>query len=622
MLFKELIQKIILKAKDLHDKSIHTFRHYRYELFLLMQHVGNWYRNSIDTLTVLLSLFCIGNIIWQVGFESSTENIQWLLNANIYAIVAFAVIQVLYLLTYYRSSHKAPISELIYAVLTWIYFWFLTSDSAPYQEITRHRFFITTVVGILSVYEVSKLGISVLSKKISPLAIFALSFVFIIGIGTGLLLMPRCSFEGLTFLEALFTSTSAVCVSGLSILNIAETLTPFGQTIILLLIQVGGIGIMTFTCFFALSVTGKTSFQHRIVIKELISAESVTDIFTTLKRIIVVTLCIESISAWIIFEQLTSHPSHMEVSLQTMFTAVFHAISAFCNAGFSNLSLGLSEPILANNRPLIWVICLTVFLGGAGFPIQSSVINWTKHHIKKIYYRLISKKDKHIFQSRLINANIRIIFLTHLLLLLSGVVLFFITEYNNKASDSSIFSSLTDALVISTMTRTAGFNTVDLCGLMPLTLLFATIFMWIGCAPLSTGGGIKTSTFALAVLNLKRILCRCDNIEIYNRRVSPQSIDKAFAVIFLSLMFIATTTIALKICEPHLPLNKLFFESVSAICTSGMTLNITPQLSSISHVILIIAMFVGRIGILSFLIMFISLAEKQHYKYPYENIMI
>jgi len=481
---------------------------------------------------------------------------------------------------------------------------------------------VTTITGILSVYEISKLGISILSKRISPLSLFALSFIVIIAIGTGLLLMPRCSVEGLTFIEALFTSTSAVCVSGLSILNIADSLTLFGQIIILILIQVGGIGVMTFTCFFALSVTGKASFQNRIVIKELINAESVADIFSTLKRIIMVTLCIELSSAWLIYEQLTAHPTHMEASIYTMFTAIFHAISAFCNAGFSNIQLGLSDPLLSNNIPLIWIISLTVFLGGSGFPIQSSVIDWVKHHIKKVYYHLTSRQDKLIFQSRLINANIRLIFLTHLALFIIGIVVFFITEYYNQPDDSTFLESLTDALVLSTMTRTAGFNTVDLCGLMPITLAIATIMMWIGCAPLSTGGGIKTSTFALAMLNLKRILHRRDNIEVYNRRVAPQSIDKAFAVIILSLMFIATTTIALKLCEPHLPLTKLFFESVSAICTSGMTLGITPTLSTTSHMILIVAMFVGRIGILSFLIIFISPAEKQYYKYPYENITI
>lgn len=617
---RELPHKALNTLRRLRDNVIHSFRRQRYELFLFIQHAGNSYRNIVDTLTVILSLFCIGNVVWQIGFDSSAESATWLLQANIYAVISFAVIQVLYLLSYYRSSHKVPTSELIYATLTWVYVWFLVSDSAPYQDITHHRFFVSSAIALLSVYEISRLGISILSKRISPLTLFALSFVIIIIIGAGLLMMPRCSTEELSFLEILFTSTSAVCVSGLSILNIAESFTPFGQMIILLLIQVGGIGVMTFTCFFALSVTGKTSFQNRIVIKELINAENVTDIFTTLKRIIVVTLCIEFISTWLIFEQLTAHPTHMDVSLQTLFYAAFHAVSAFCNAGFSNMSLGLSDPALSANLPLLWIICLTVFIGGSGFPIQSDVIDWVKHHAKKLYYRLTSRPEKLIFRSRLINANVRLIFLTHLILSLAGTLIFFVCEYGNR--DADFITNLTDAWVLSTMTRTAGFNTVDLCGLMPLTLTVATLFMWIGCAPLSTGGGVKTSTIALALLNLKRILHRQENIEIYNRRVAPQSVDKAFAVIVLSLMFIATTTIALKISEPHLPVSKLFFESVSAICTAGMTLNITPTLSSASHIILLVAMFVGRIGILSFLIMFIHPAERRHYKYPYENITI
>lgn len=608
------------KVKALRQRLLHTFRNYKYHFFLLIQQVGNRYRNILDTITILLSLFTLGNIVWQIGFNVTPDSVNTLLSINTFSVFAFAVIQLLYLMTYYRSSHKTPVSELIYATITWIYVWFLSSESAPYQDITHNIYFVTSVVALLSIYEISRLGISILSKRVSPTTLFALSFILIICLGCGLLLMPRCTIGSISFIEALFTATSAVCVSGLSVVNIADTFTPFGQFIIMLLIQVGGIGVMTFTCFFALSVNGKTSFQNRIVIKELISAESITNIFTTLKRIIIVTIIIEALCAWLIFNLLTSHPTHMEKSVDTMFTAVFHAISAFCNAGFSNFTNGLCESTVCNNYPLLIVVGVTVFIGGSGFPIQSSIIDWVKHHIKKVYYHVTSRQDKLVFQSRLINANERLIFTTHLSLCIAGTIIFFITEYNNPANHGSFQHNLTNSFMLSAMSRTAGFNAVSLTSLTPLSLAFTSMFIWVGCAPLSTGGGIKTSTFALAILNLKRILLRKENIEIYNRRVEPQSIDKAFAVIFLSLLFIASTTIALKVFNPEIAIEKLFFESVSAICTGGMTLDITPILSTSSHMVLILAMFIGRIGILSFLIMFITPAEKQYHKYPYENI--
>lgn len=637
----------------------------------------------VDTVTIVAAVWCLVNIIWQIGFDVDPATSTRLLIVNRNLIGLFAFIQVYKLIGYIHASsfdpiriaskrlntrpfrkvarksiklaiailwrkfvrritprniwksivktfkyffvgNRVPLAEVFYAIGNCLYYWYMPQYGqifGDWHDIMWHKYAISGVVTIIAINEISRLGITILGRKTSPTALFIGSFIIIILIGCGLLLMPNSHVGEMSFFEALFTSTSAVCVNGLSIIDISTSLTPFGQTIMLILIQVGGIGVMTFTCFFALSLTGRASLQNRFVIKDLVSADNMTDIFQTLKRIMYVTVIIEVICAWFIFDFMRDRVPDMPAD-SLMFYSLFHSISAFCNAGFTNLEGGLMNPYVANLRPLHIVIALTVILGGLGFPLQSAAIDWCKCHIKLFFCRIFNIRNNTTYKSRLINANNRIIFFTHLGLVVLGTIVFFFSEQNHTQQDSSFTERVSDSFFMSVCARTAGFCLVDLTHTGPITLLVLTILMWIGCAPLSTGGGIKVTTFAVAMLNIKSVLRRRTTIEVYGRQIAEESIRRAFAVIAISGFVMVICAILFKVFDPQIGMTRLIFESCSAVFTGGMSLDVTLNLSTASHIVLLIEMFIGRIGILVFAMCFIDPAPKQYYTYPHETVMI
>lgn len=600
------------------------YNSFRYRWALFTQRSGKRVNQIIDTITIVIAIWCIGNSLWQIGFSASADVVSWLIQANRIAILYFGIIQIYKLFNYWNSGNKIPKSEIGYAIINWLYFYYLPKygvTTNSWLDYLGHQYALCAFVSIISFNEISRLGITILSKRTSPTLLFIGSFIVIILIGCGLLLMPRSNTGDLSFVNALFTSTSAVCVNGLTSIDVPSTLTTFGQIILLILIQVGGLGVMTFTCFFALSLTGKASFQNRFVIKDLVSVENMTDIFKTLKRIMYVTFVIEIISTWLIYAQLkTAMPDVLDENI--LFYAAFHAISSFCNAGFSNLDGGLMNTAIIDCRSIQIIVILTVILGSSGFPVQSSLIDWVKLHLRQLFYRFF-RKDKQIHNhARLISANNRIIIYTHLALVFIGAIIFFITEYSHTQATDSIGGRCVDSFFLSISTRSVGFNTVDLNALSPITILIMLIFMWIGGAPLSTAGGIKVTTFAIAIMNLRATLKRKETLEAFGRQISRDSILRAFAMIILSIIFIVICAIALKVFDPQISMTQHLFESCSAISTTGLSLNVTGELSVASRLILIVAMFIGRIGILAFVLCFIEPSPRQYYSYPYENIVI
>ncbi len=637
----------------------------------------------VDIVTIIASVWCLSNIIWQIGFETTPDISLSLLKANRNIIGLFALVQIYKLLSYIRANafsplqtlgnvvntqpfrkvakrslkqaigilwrkflrlfipsevwqkiqklfsflfigNRLPLSEFIYSISICLYYWYMPEFGVilgDWHDIVWHKYAISAIVAIIAINEMLRLGITILGRRTSSTALFIGSFLIIIAIGCGLLLMPKSHYGDLSFFDALFTSTSAVCVNGLLTIDIPTTFTPFGQGILLILIQVGGIGVMTFTCFFALSLTGKASLQNQFVIKDLVSADNMTSIFQTLKRIMVVTFIIEVGAAWLIFHYLETRDPNMSTN-SLIFYSIFHSISAFCNAGFSNVDNGMMNPMVCGLKPLQIIIAFTVILGGLGFPLQSAIIDWCKHHIKMFVYKLLNKNYSDIFRSRLINATYRIIFFMHIGLVIVGTLIFICTESNFTQSDANWSTRICNSFFMSTCARTAGFNIVDLTHLGPLTLLVLTGLMWIGCAPLSTGGGIKVTTFAIFMLNIYSVLKRRETIEVYGRQISGQSIRRAFAIIGLSGFFMLSCAILFKIFDPQIGMTRLMFEASSAVYTGGMTLDVTTHLSMPSQIVLLIAMFIGRIGILSFALCFIEPAPKQYYSYPHENVTV
>lgn len=449
----------------------------------------------------------------------------------------------------------------------------------------------------------------------NPAIVFVGSFLILAILGAFLLMLPSATLNGITFTNALFTATSAVCVTGLAVLDTSHDFTVIGQSIILVLIQLGGLGILTFTSFFAFFFRGSSSFKEGLNTKDFIAQDGLKDVFRAALNVVIFTMSLELIGALFIYFSIQGN----SVIQDKLFFSIFHSISAFCNAGFSILPSGLFEESIRFNYGFQWVIMMLIIFGGLGHNI---IFNFYKK-IKVSLFEIFERDAVHK-RIPIITLNTKIVIYTTSILLFVGWVFFFISEYNNTMLEhTTIIGKLTNAAFNSVSPRTAGFNVIDYSNMTIPSLLFVIFLMWIGASPASTGGGIKTSTFALATLNIIATAKGKSRIEIFGKRFSAESTSRAFAILCISLIVIGFSIMALLIFEPKdTPLLTAAFECFSAYSTVGLSLNFTPTLTEPSKYVIILVMFIGRIGMLNLMIGLLRQINHQFYEYPKENILI
>ena len=449
----------------------------------------------------------------------------------------------------------------------------------------------------------------------NPAIVFVGSFLILALSGAFLLMLPSATNNGISFTNALFTATSAVCVTGLAVLDTSKDFTFVGQTIILGLIQLGGIGILTFTSFFSFFFRGSSSFKEGLNTRDFIAQETLNDVFRAALNVVIFTFSVELIGALFLYSSIFYNPDIED----KIFFSIFHSISAFCNAGFSIFSSGLYEETIRFNYFLQWIIMALIVLGGLGHNIIFNFFNYLKNYfLEFLKAKVIHKKV------RIITINTKIVYYTTAILLLGGFVFLFISEFNNTLQEHNTwFGKITAASFNSVTPRTAGFNAVDFSKMNVPSLLFIMFLMWVGGSPASTAGGIKTSTFAVATLNILSVARGKSRIELFGRRISSESVSRAFAILSISLIIIGFSIILLLIFEPkETPLLTIAFECFSAYGTVGLSLNLTPTLSEPSKYVLIATMFLGRIGMLNLMIGMLQRLNHQFYEYPKENLLI
>lgn len=453
---------------------------------------------------------------------------------------------------------------------------------------------------------------------INPAQLFIVSFLGIIFLGALLLTLPNATYNGISFLDAVFTSTSAVCVTGLIVVDTGSYFTEFGQFIILVLIQIGGLGILTFASYFSYFFKGGSSYENQLSLGEMSNAQKIGEVFSTLKRILIITFVIEFIGGVFIWLSLDSRL--FDSFFEKLFFTLFHSVSSFCNAGFSTYSNGLYDMGVRYNYWFQLAIIFLFFLGGLGFPIVVNLLKYTKYFIlNKVlwFYKGIRN-----YKPWVLNLNSRITLITTLTLTAVGTVLFFVSEYNNVLAEHHGFGKFVTALFGAATPRTAGFNTVDIASLNFSTTMLIFLLMWIGASPASTGGGIKTSTFAIATLNFISLAKGKTRIEVYRREIADISVRRAFAVISLSLVVIGSGIILISITDSDKDLMSIAFECFSAYSTVGLSVGITADMSPAAKIILIGIMFVGRVSMLSILIAVFKKTKHKNYRYPTEEITI
>lgn len=445
--------------------------------------------------------------------------------------------------------------------------------------------------------------------KLPPGALFVLSFILIIAAGTLLLLLPRSTIVPLGLLDTLFTATSAVCVIGLTVTDTATAFTPLGKFIILMLIQVGGLGIMTLTTFFAIFFSGGISVRERLLMSALLSEENIGEVSSILFRITLLTFSIEAAGAvllyWMRGGALLSFDPYL------FYSCIFHSVSAFCNAGFSLYSNGLYDEAIRSNYGYHSVIMILVFLGSLGFTVLSESLRVLQ----------VWKPRMYRMQNRL-SVFARLALLTSGLLIVGGALCIYLLESPFSFRGLSTADTLFHSLFLSVTCRTAGFNIWPMHVLSAPTLFIMMLLMWIGASPGSTGGGIKTTTLAIAVLNIRNTLLERGRLEIFFRQIAYESVRKAFTIILLSIFFIAAATIIIVFIEPGKNPLDLMFEVISAMGTTGLSRNITAVLGTGGKWLIIATMFVGRVGILTVLYALVKPVGEPHYKFPEENILV
>ncbi|MBR3758134.1 MAG: potassium transporter [Bacteroidaceae bacterium] len=489
-------------------------------------------------------------------------------------------------------------------------------------DVSSNKFIVIATLLLFAALEISKGVVSFINKNTNPALLMAVCFAVIILFGALLLLLPRSTHEHirLSLIDALFVSTSAVCVTGLSTVDVAQTFSLEGQIVIALLIQIGGLGVMTITSFFAMFFMGGTGLYNQFALRDMVGSDTFSSLISTLLYILGFTFSIELLGACCIWFSI--HGTLGLTLHEELFFSVFHAISAFCNAGFSTLTGNLgNDAILYGHNSFFLIISVLVILGGIGFPILMNFKRVVAYSLRKFLWRKPEDQSRPRY-IHLTNINTKIVLVTTVFLLIGGTLLVALLEWNGAFAGMTTGERLVQSFFTAVVPRTAGFNSVDLTGFSLLTILVYMFLMWIGGASQSTAGGIKVNTFAVALANMRAVVYGENAVVLFKREITPDSVSRASAVIFGSIVTILFSFVTLLFLEPNLSPKGLLFEVVSAYSTVGASLNVTPELGNAGKLLIVALMFVGRVGLITVLMSMTRQRGSRKFRYPKGNVII
>lgn len=569
------------------------------------------------------SIAMIGSLVYYHGFTHTPEKQAVLLDVN-RAFFALFILNYLIKLLFsldrksFIKSSKLELTLLSLVVLNFISYQILNLPLLaklfgllgwvgfePY-----YVFFIQCYLLFLILLEVLK-SLHVLNKiKVKPTTLFLFSFLGLIATGTFLLKLPALSIPDveISWVDALFTSASASCVTGLIVVDTATFFNTKGQIVIMLLVQIGGLGIISFATFFATFMKQGVSLRQQTMIKELIDNESINASFSLLRKVVFYTFAIELISAILIYSFWGNYPFANQG--ERIFYSIFHAISSFCNAGLYLFSNGFIGEGLENNYLLLLSIAATIFMGSLGFPAIRDIFELgnVRERLNKPW-----KKWK---------LSTQIAFYGSLVLVVLGTFSFYFLEKDGLLAGKGDVHAFVTSLFHSVNARSGGINSVNFGMASVPTLMIFIFLMFVGSSSGGTGGGIKTSTFVVIFTAILATVAGKKEVTMGRRTLSQELIYKAFAVFIFSASFIFVCAIVLAILEPDIPVLQLVFEEVSAFATVGLSTGITSGLSDYSKMVLIISMFVGRVGVLSLAFSLSVSTLSNSYRYPKSHIMI
>ena len=587
-----------------------------------------------DSKEAVLSLFKVGSfliasfilalLIYQFGFNPSDIIKEWILIA-IKGSFVFYILKYLIDILYNYEPEKLiketwfegillllivvnATSTLLFqqSLLNWI------GQKVEFFELENFyilflQFYFFVLVGI----ELGKASTELTFMKMSPPRMLIVSFIILILIGTGFLMMPEMTtnVEYIPFFEALFTSISASCVTGLIVVDTATYFSHKGHIIIMLLIQLGGLNIISFATLFALFSKKGLGIKHQTILQENFSSESLLSGKGLLRKIFLFSFFMEFIGMVLLY--FTWNPKLQFPFVEDQFFySLFHSISAFNNAGFSLFTDGLHEHLIQNSHSMHLVLAGLIFFGAVGFPVIEDLFNF--------------KRVKKAIKSPWVGLKLstRISLFTSLVLVAFGMLMFYFLEQENTLNGMKLGAQLVTSFFQSITARTAGFNTVDFSIVGTPMLLIFIFLMFIGASPGSTGGGIKTSTFTLIIYSAINTIRGKKKIEIGKRTISPELLHKAFSIFLFSASSIFLGIFVLSISDGEKGIMPIAFEIVSAFSTVGLSTGITADLTFVGKVVIMVCMFVGRIGTLTLAFALSSKQKSLNYEYPKAHLTV
>ncbi len=474
---------------------------------------------------------------------------------------------------------------------------------------TFYNLFVQFYFFLIIAVELGKAGRFIDHIHVGPSGLLAMSFIFIILSGTGLLLLPEMTVSGIRFIDALFTSTSACCVTGLVVVDTATCFTLKGKTIIMLLIQLGGLNIISFATLFATFYRNSAGIRMQSLIKDIVSTDRLSDTRGLLRKIFLYSIIIELTGAVLLFITWPNEMVYRGIG-EKIYFSVFHSISAFNNAGFSLFTENLYSISVRHAYNLQLVIAVLIFLGGIGFIVLEDI------------FAIRNIRQRRRLKWKGLQTHSRIAIYTSAILIFSGALVFYLVEYKNTIPGYGIYGSIVSSVFQSVTCRTAGFNTVDMSSIGLPVLIFMMFLMFIGASPGSTGGGIKTTTFSVIIRSAISTIKGRKNVEIVKHTISNSTINKAFSIAMFSISLIFISTFLLSLTDPDKGFLNLLFEEISAFGTVGLSTGITSSLSYAGKIIIILSMYIGRIGTLTLALAITKRVVYTKYRYSEINVLV
>lgn len=576
-------------------------------------------RSILQICSVVISLATIVCIICYHGFYISLE-MKNIIRGIIYGSLCFYVIKYFVFLFYSlhrkdflkKSWFEGVVIFLLIAQFLSVHIFHYNVDFFQSENFEDYyQLFIQVYFFIIVLVELTKVNGSLGKFNISPPMLMVASFFILIAFGTVLLCMPRMTVNGISFVDALFTATSASCITGLTVVSTGTCFTVKGQVVIMILIQLGGISILSFATFFTTFLSKSfVGLRYQYMVRDMLSTNQVSESFSLLRSIVITTAVIEAVGVALMYTYWNT-TGFFSSNSENLFYSMFYTISAFNNGGFVLMDKSLLELGVSNSYFPQTVIAILVFLGGIGFLTIRDFFS----------AKQIKSRKKHQWKTLMPQTRI-ILTTTFAIILVCTVIFFFIEKDNALSGQKSLFDKIFTSFFQIITCRTSGFMVLDVNTMALPTMIMITLIIFIGGSPGSTAGGVKTTTLFVLIKSVLATVQGKKNIEYKHRTIHYSLVDRAYSIILMSLAFILISCFLITLVQPDVSLNNAIFETTSAFTTCGLSTGAPATWCDAAKIILVVNMYIGRIGTLTMAFALTHHKKESQHTYPDLYLMV